>query len=778
MTMNKKLRMLLCLLLSLTLVLGSAGSALANIADNLDPSKKYRAVYESMTEAEDAAAALNLELEGEGAVLLKNKDKALPLAAGAKVTVLGTQADTLATGGSGSGGQTKPGGDNTPDAPLTLFDGLDAAGIAYNPSVKAEYEKPELAPKPLAYSGNPYDGGHYMNKVDAETADTVLFDAAWYEPAADGALAGASLEGYTDTALVVFSRSGAESQDNDAYDLKDASTQEAVTDSVDDHYLQLTTSEKELMAYAIKNFDKVIVLINSPSAMELGCLEFDDNVDAVLWIGQPGWNGVLSVGRLLTGEINPSGRTVDIYPADFAADPTFYNFGDFTQARAIITGDMGETGSALTMGYDEAYAVDGVTNGGYKFIDYAEGIYMGYRYFETAFAEIAKDDEEHAENWYRYAVVYPFGFGLSYTSFEQELLGVEGDVNDPDGALTATVKVTNTGDAAGKEVVQLYASAPYIEDEIEKPAMALVGFEKTGLLAPGESEEVQIVIDVKDLASFDYNDANGNDFSGYELEAGDYILSIRKNSHEVIAEAALTVDETIGWDEDGDEDTPNNIFSADLDDEIWGRYNTQSFAWTTDDEDHYLRRSQIVEDGIPALEEEYAPGEPNAMQEQLAWALADDGEYNLFSIEAFNLLNIQEAYGTSYYDFDNPATLEMETDVANPWVKEEVPEDWTQFAGELNALGMYPIELADMVGVPLDDAKWTEFMNQLTWDELTQIANDGGYGSAAIKTIGKPAIEDHDGPGQLRANWSTVPDGNGYAWACESVIGSTWNKEL
>ena len=114
----------------------------------------------------------------------------------------------------------------------------------------------------------------------------------------------------------------------------------------------------------------------------------------------------------------------------------------------------------------------------------------------------------------------------------------------------------------------------------------------------------------------------------------------------------------------------------------------------------------------------------------------------------------------------------------NAWVKEEVPEDWTQFAAEVNALGMYPIELADMVGIPLDDAKWTEFMNQLTWDELTQIANDGGYGSAAIKTIGKPAIEDHDGPGQLRANWSTVPDGNGYAWACESVIGSTWNKAL
>ena len=783
--MNAKLRLLRslgCLLLSLVMVFGCTVTASANIADNLDPSRQFRGAYDSMTEVEDAAAALNLELEAEGAVLLKNLEQALPLAAGTKLTVLGTQADTLATGGSGSGGQTKPGGDNTPGAPLTLFEALDAAGFEYNPSVKAEYEKPELDPGTLEYSGNPYDGGHYMNKVDAESADSVEFDGGWYESAADGSLSGASLEGYTDVALVVFSRSGAESQDNDAYELKDKATQESVTDNIDDHYLQLTTSEKELMAYAKQNFDKVVVLVNSPSAMELGCLEHDEGVDAVLWIGQPGWNGILAVGKILSGEVNPSGRTVDIYPADFAAEPTFYNFGDFTQARAIVCGDKGETGAALSMGYDEAYAVDGVTNGGYHFVDYAEGIYMGYRYFETVFADLAAYDEEAAEAWYQDAVVYPFGYGLSYTSFEQELQGVAGDLSDPDGTLTATVQVTNTGDVAGKEVVQLYASAPYMEDEIDKAAAVLVGFEKTALLQPGESATVEITVAVKDLASFDYNDANGDDFYGYELEAGDYVLSVRRNSHEVLGEAELTAEETLTWDEDGDEETPNNIFSAELDDEIWGRYNTLSSAWTTEGEDYYLHRTQLLTEGdegmIPALEEEYAEGEPNALQEQLAWALAEDGEYNLFSIEAFNLLNTQEVYAASYYDFDDPATLELETDVQNPWVKDEVPEDWTQFAGELNALGMYPIELADMVGVPLDDARWTEFMNQLTWDELTQIANDGGYGSAAIKTIGKPAIEDHDGPGQLRANWSTVPDGNGYAWACESVIGSTWNKAL
>ena len=785
---NRKLRAAASCMLCAMIGLNSFPAiASANIADGLDPQKKYRAAYDSMTEVEDAAAELNLRIEGEGAVLLKNNG-ALPMAtsesAKAKVTVLGTQADTLATGGSGSGGQTKPGGDNTPDAPLTLFDSLDAANIEYNPSVKAEYEKEELNPKTLFYSGNPYDGGHYMNKVDAETADSVLFDGNYYEPITDGtgSLSAATLDGYTDTALVVFSRSGSESQDNDAYNLVDKDTQEPVTDNVDDHYLQLTTSEKELMAYAKKNFDKVIVLVNSPAVMELGCLENDEDVDAVLWIGQPGWNGIMSVGQILIGEINPSGRTVDIYMADFATDPTWYNFGDFTQVKALINDEMGETGSALTMGYDEAYIVEGVENGEYKFIDYAEGIYMGYRYYETVYEELKARDEAVADAWYDEAVVYPFGYGLSYTTFTQEITGVEGDLSAADGDITVTVKVTNTGAVAGKEVVELYASAPYFEDEIEKAAVNLVGFDKTEVLEPGASEEVAITIAVKDLASFDYNDANLNDFYGYELEAGDYVLSVRSNSHDVLAETTLTADTALTWDEDGNEETPNNIFSAETDDEVWGRYNTQSSAWTVDGDDYYLHRTQLVggegADAYVALEEEYEAGMPNELQEQLAWAVVDDGSANMFSIEAFNVLNIQETYAASYYDYDNPVTLEVETDVENPWIVEEVPEDWTQGDAEINELGMYPIELADMVGVPLEDEKWTTFMNQLTWDELTQIANDGGYGSEGIETIGKPTIKDHDGPGQLRANWSTVPDGNGYAWACEAVIGSTWNKDL
>lgn len=768
----------------------AVGSFKVDAKINLKTDGTYQADYDSMTETEDAAAALNLQLAAEGAVLLKNKDGVLPLTASAggtaKVTVLGSQADTLATGGSGSGGQTKPAGDNTPDVPNTLFDSLDAANIAYNPSVKAKYEKPELAPKTLSYSGNPYDGGHYMNRVEAQTAGSVAFDGAYYEEAADGSLAGVTLTGFTDTALIVFSRSGAEGQDNDAYGLTDKNTGAAVTDDVSDHYLQLTTSEKELVAYAKKNFDNIVVLLNCPSVMELGCLEDDDDIGAILWIGQPGWNGIMSVGKILNGEIAPSGRTVDFYMRDFATDPTWYNFGNYAQANAIVNGadtTAVKGNSAVPMGYDATYATQGIQNGNFVVLDYAEGIYTGYRYYETVYAELTKAaGKDAADAWYDKATVYPFGYGLSYTSFSQSIKSVSGDLADKDGDITVTVTVKNTGNKAGKEVVQLYSTPEYNAGGIEKAAAELVGFAKTKELDPDEEQDLQIGIAVKDLASFDYNDANTNSNSGYELEQGKYVLSIRKNSHEVLDSRELTADKLLTWDEDGDSETPNNIFSQWGDDNVWSRYNTLAHNWVVDGKDNYLKRSQLVfGNGVgaqAALEEEYSEGSPNELQSQLAWIIDQKGANNLFTAQAFYVLGIQELYGTAYQDHDNAMTTTTEKNFKNPWVVDSVPADWKQGAATTNELGMYPIELADMTGLPLTDEKWTTFMNQLTWSELVGIVNDGGYGSAEIATIGKPAIEDHDGPGQLRQQWTTTPDGNGYAWACETVIGSTWNTEL
>ncbi len=787
----KKAKLLMSFLL-LPAIAASASSQTATAASSgalsalRAATENFRADYDSLSATEDAAAELNIELASEGFVLLKNKD-ALPLSATeqnhAKVTVLGQQADTLATGGSGSGGQNKPAGENTPDSPMTIFQALDAAHIDYNPSVKEKYEEESNDPSALS-NGNAWENGHYMEKVETPTSSTVDFDGSHYASlTTGGSLDGVSLEGYNETALVVFSRTGAEGNDNLAYGLPN-------TDNPDDHYLQLNTSEKELVAYAKKNFNKVIIIVNSPAAMELGALEDDDEIDGILWIGQTGWNGIMALGKILNGEVNPSGKTVDIYSRDFATDPTWYNFGDYRQANYILNGtaiDESEdksgsgvsAGSSIGLGYDASYTEQGIQDAGKAVVDYAEGIYMGYRYYETVYAELlSQNGKEAADTWYEDAVVYPFGYGLSYTTFSQEIVSVSTNtIGDNNAKVTVKVKVTNTGEKAGKEVVQLYNHAPYAEDEIEKADAVLVGFAKTDVIQPQNFAEVEITVDAKDLSSFDYNDANGNGNSGYELEEGSYSLSVRGDSHTVLDEETITVSKTLTWDEDGDPTTPNNIFSQA--DNAWEQYNTLSSQWAVDDTDHYLHRTQLVVDGIVALEEEYSAGEPNYLQEQLGWLIANDGADNVFKPEAFIYLNGQEP-DEAYLDHDNRLTKEVETDYENVWVKtnDDIPETWTQGEGKADASGLYAIELAEMKGLSFDDPKWDEFMNQLTWQELVNIVQDGGYGSKAIDTIGKPEIQDHDGPGQLRKEASVTLDGNGYAWVCEAVIGSTWNQDL
>lgn len=739
----------------------------------------YRADYDSLSATEDAAADLNIRLAEEGTVLLKNRNNALPLAITTenKITVLGEQADCMLTGGSGSGGQNKPAGENTPATAKTLFDSLQAAGFEVNPSVKTAYEDASANPGTLS-NGNPYEAGHYMSKVTSSTSTSVSFAGNYYEPlgSGEGTLGNAAITGYDSAAIVLISRTGAEGNDNLTYNLPNY-------DTPTDHYMSLNTSEKEMIAFAKKNFHKVVIVLNTPGAMELGDIEDDDGIDSVLWIGQTGWNGIMALGKILKGEVNPSGRTSDLYMRNIATDPTWYNFGNYKQSDYILNAETNTeniTGNgAAPFGYDAAYAVDNVKNGNYKTIDYAEGIYFGYRYYETAYAELlAKKGKDAADAWYKKAVVYPYGFGLSYSSFTQEITSVSKEsIVSANDTITVKVKVTNTGSTAGKEVVQLYSHAPYTEGKIDKADAVLVAFAKTGLLQPNTIEEVTLTISAKDLASFDYSDANGDNISGYELEERTYTLSVRRNSHDIFATKDVSVPATLSWDEDGNAETPNNIFSQSGN--AWEMYNTSSDHWTISGEDHYLHRNQIATEKGVALEDAYTPGTPNEMQKQLGWLVADKSENDIFKESAFVYLNSQEP-DYAYLDKDNRLTPAIETDYANVWVKEnsDIPQDWTQGDSSVDKYGLYPLELSDMKNVSWDDSKWDTFMNQFTWKELVRIVQDGGYGSDAVETVGKPANKDHDGPGQMRKNWTTTADGNGYAWVCESVIASTFNTEL
>ena len=736
--------------------------AAENDADSMEPATQYVSDYNSFEEVIKAGEALNLQLAQEGFVLMKNQANTLPLEAGSKVVVLGAQAKTPALGGGGSGGQSRPGRgsvESVPEKGANIYDALDEAQIGYNAAVKEIYEGIDCPTIDVSGQGGqarlPYENVAYMMKAEQGAADAVEFDGEYYTANAESALASAeeSFAEYS-TAIVYLARIGAEGIDTPTNNV-------AGNEDVNKHYLELNDSEKQLMAYAKAHFDKIVIVVNSPSAMELGSLEKDEKIGAIVWVGQPGWNGLLALGGILNGTINPSGHTVDFYMSDFTKDPTWMNFGNYSQANYAVNGDYGDEtfNGARLMGYDEAYDITGDDND--RAIDYAESIYVGYKYYETAYTDLKEaTDEETANAWWAESVVYPFGHGLSYTTFTQEIKSVEGTIdNEEDAELTVTVTVTNTGSVAGKEVVQIYNKAPYIKGGIEKAAKSLVGFAKSPLLAAGESADVVVSVRIKDLASFDYNDANENDNCGFELEAGDYMLVAGVDSHDEYDSYSFHVDELVTWDEDGNAETPNNIFSQK--DNAWEMFNTAANNWTSSEKNHYLKRSQIVKNGKVA-----------DLTKQLGWLVTSD---NLFKEEAFNVIRNGRT-SNSFLDNDNWVTLGTEKDYENVWEKAGVPETWTQAVPEESGLiagrvdGKMPIQLVDMIGVPQEDEKWVEFMNQFTWDELLTIArNDGFFATMGFEAAGKPRQTDTDGPGQLSSGW---------AWVCEVVIASTWNTDL
>ncbi len=445
----------------------------------------------SVEEATQQAMDVSARVEAEGAVLLKN-DGALPLA-GKKVNVFGISSQKLVYGGSGSGASDES--DN-----VTLAQGLSEAGIEVNADLQAFYQ--EHLPEQKKTNIFSLTGGDYnIYEPDVSAYSDELLSGA---------------KQFSSTAIFVVSRSGGEGGDLPidmaGYEGGDAGK----------HYLELQDSERALLDLVKSNFDEVIVLVNSSNAMELGFVD-DDAVDACLWIGGPGAAGCRAVGQILAGETNPSGRLADTYAYDVTSSPAYYNAGDFTYTK-----DGADTGES--------------------YVEYAEGIYVGYRYYETAAADGYID--------YDQSVQFPFGYGLSYTTFEQQIVSHD----ETDGKVTVRVKLTNTGSVAGKDVAQLYLSAPYTTGGIEKSAVELAAFSKAKLLEPGESQELELSFSLEDFASFDYL-GQGR----YVLEAGTYAVSLRSNSHDVIDQFDVVVDATVTYGENssraGDVTAAQALFS-------------------------------------------------------------------------------------------------------------------------------------------------------------------------------------------------------------------------
>lgn len=658
----------------------------------------YTSDYADKNEALAAANALNERIVEEGIILLENKDNALPLITEKRITVFGKNSVDLVLGGSGSNAGSNSAAD------VDICDSLENSGFICNPEIEKFYKDSSRSGKgrPEVPAMGDIVTGFPIAETPVSRYDKAVTD---------------SFAEYSDAAIVILSRIGGEGYDlprtmfwnGSSYtDWKGTNLIPGVSDR-NAHYLELDDNEKNMLEMACANFPKVVVVFNSASPMELGFLKSGEyaNVKAALWLGAPGVSGINALGRVLNGSVNPSGRTVDTFVKDFTLDPTWQNFGN-----GLIDGS-------------NSYIMNGKAVNAY-FVEYREGIYTGYRWYETKGYEAGGD--VYDEN-----VVYPFGYGKSYTDFKHTVTPSlsDGSALTADGKLTFDVNVENIGMSYdGKETVQLYYSAPYT-DGIEKAHVVLGDFGKTEKLAKNGGDcNITLSIDVRDMASYDYNNANDNEFIGWEVEEGTYSIYITDNAH--------------GW---ADDDAVKFTYTVP----------DGGFKYANDDvmtEEKIINRFDDVSNGI-AKENYLSRKDGFANFDRLTGAFGTDNR-------------------TKGNEFIASLTYKLDDKETDKWYKTEAP---TQSKRELSR-NETSVKLYDLIGKKYGDALWEQLLDQLTVGQMTNLISQGNFHTIALENIDKPLTTDADGPmGYALFMGSDSVYGTCY-YASECVLGATFNKDL
>lgn len=667
-------------------------------AGDPDEYRYFSGDYSSKKETLAAARALNERIEEEGVVLLKNEADALPLTRGEKITVFGRRSADLFLGGYGSNEGTGKGEAN-------LNEALRAAGFECNPVTekfflhKAETDRtklPDIGTKLTGFPTGEISPSLYTKEVRGSYAS------------------------YRDAAIVVIGRIGGEGYDlprsmfwdGNGYGNWNGREKIPGARDKDDHYLQLDQNETDMLSEVCANFKKVIVVINSASAMELGFLDdpehyaYHENILGAIWIGYPGENGVLAVGKALNGSVNPSGKTTDTYARNFKNDPTWQNFGNNLQEDGNRYTTSGATGKEEKNAW---------------FVEYREGIYTGYRYYETR----GYTDES---KWYAENVVYPFGYGLSYTEFSYDVTpsAENGTTLAADGTISFDAEVKNVGAYDGKAVVQLYYSAPYTAGGIEKSHVVLGAFAKTeSIEKSGGKARVTLTVNVRDLAVYDYDDANENGFKGYEAEGGEYTFYLTDNAH--------------GW---ADEDAI--CFSYRIPEEGY------RYPRAEDGEGEIKNRFDEVSGQI----DEYLSRENNFENEGVLRGASEE-EYRNREKEFFTSFSVSSAE-------------------ENPWQTDKMP---TQSEEELS-YEETSVKLYRLIGKAYDDPLWDDLLDELTVSQMVKLVSSGDYRTVQIENIGKPLTIETDGSsGFVSVQQDTAVYDTCY-YACACVVGATWNEEI
>ena len=723
------IHLLMVMVLLLTVVVNAAAAIGGPILDGYLGTYKVDTDEETLQNYLDRGEKLALQTEEEGIVLVQNQNDTLPLLEDTtKVNVFGWASTAWIGSGSGSAqiGSVK----------TDFLQALENYGIDYNTELTDMYEN-FLADRTYANALGAY------NEQLCRLYEPSVSDTEYYTPEML-----ANAEAYSDTAIVVLGRYCGESSDCPKTQYKVTKTSEGAyeeSDVITDDtrtYLDVSVEEEELLRYCGEHFENVIVVANLTNAMTLGFLETIPGIDSCLLVGTTGGNAADAIPEVLYGDVNPSGKTTDTYAYDLASSAAYANAG--AEGEGMYTNTEEEN----------LYPADGeTTNGnvgdnplydGLYYVDYAEGIYIGYKWYETADAEGYWDgvDNEYGTG-YDGVVQYPFGYGLSYTEFEQDIVNTmpaAGSELTSDGQIEVTVRVTNVGDTAGKDVVQLYYTAPYTPGGIEKSSVELCGFEKTDLLQPGESQELTITFDVEDMASYDCYDANGNDFTGYELDPGEYRVSLMRNAHEPAGEdtsVSYTISSGITYSTD-------SVTGAVVDNKFTGEDAIDGISIDGSDTDadiQYMTRADFA-GTFPA-------------QRAADRALTDNAK-------ALNLY-----------------TEEM----AEEWIDDS---DEDIVTGEDSGLKLYDkngfTDLAYTLGADYDAEEWDALLNQMTVEEMEKLVLHGYSKTYNVDSIGKIQTKELDGPAQFggftAGLMSLLGREEATGFPNETVIAQTWNKEL
>ena len=611
------------------------------------------------------ANELAKEVQSEAVTLLKNDDSNLPLS-GKKVNVFGWGSTNPVYGGTGSGSMSKQ------YKTVSLLDGMKQAGLKTNTELSKLYtdyrkDRPEVGMFAQDWTLPEVPAKQYSDKLVSDAKD------------------------FSDEAVVVLTRVGGEGADLPTDMKAKGITYKNNSKDYDDFqkgesFLQLSKTERDMIDLVTSNFKKVTLVYNGANTFQFDFLNDYPQIQSVVWCPPAGQTGFSALGEVLAGETNPSGKTSDTFLKDLTKSVSYNNFGKFeyTNMADKAAKYKGFTG-------DDVTAIPG-------FVNYSEGIYVGYKFYETASDEglINYDD----------TVAFPFGYGLSYTSFDQKL----DSVKYKGGKVTVTATVTNTGDKAGKDVVEVYYNPPYTDGGIEKASKNLAGFEKTKELQPDESQKVTVKFDDDDMASYDYKGAKA-----YVLEKGDYDISIQSDSHHVIDHKAITVKDTVTYDSDSNTHNGDKTVATNQFDDVAGDVTYLSRA------DHFANYKE-------------ATAAPTNFK------MSDKAK------ETF--------YNNSNYD---PKKFDKDSD--------KMPT-----TGAKNGL-----KLSDMYGKDYDDADWDKLLDQLTFDDMDNLIANGGYGTQALKSVGKIQLTDADGPASLNNNFTGV---GSIGFPASTAFACTWNKDL